>query len=465
MKSIEDLLYPVLNVYNKMPLKIRNGIGLLYKLLPKKVKYGRFYNEYLLRIQNFSKDKGNEQEEVVRNILLNQVNYAIEEVPFYKKFPALKNINEIENFPVITKERIKENTSLFINRNLKHKGLKSNTGGSSGEPFSFYIEQGVTRPKEVAHFDWFWGKYGYKAGDKVLMIRGKSLKNNADFEFQSIGNKLVISCYNLNRESIRAIHLKIKEFKPKFIHAYPSSLLIFTKEFQFYLDSDRADFDVDAIFLGSEKLFREDESHFEKFYQSKVVTWYGHSECLVHGAKCQLSGDFHFFPFYGFMELVDENDKPINEPGVEGRIIATGFDNKVMPLIRYDTGDLGELSKNFFCKCGFKGKSLSKISGRGKDYLILKDNAKVPLTAFIFGQHHEEFSEIKEIQLIQSEPGIAILKIVPLVNFKIQSQERLKKRLLRSVKDGLLDIKIEIVNKTEKTHRGKHRLLIQNLDI
>lgn len=463
MKGFEDILYPLLHLYNSLPLSIRNIFGLIYRLLPKNIRSGSFYNQYVQRIE-FFQDFMKDRDQLQADLLSEQLNYSKREIPFYQSLNEVKTLTDICDFPIITKETINNSPDSFLNNRLLSKAIKANTGGSSGAPFVFYIDKGITRPKEAAHFDWYWGKYGFKPGDKVLMIRGKSLRKNADYEYHTIGNKLVVSCYNMNQNSINAIHKQIHKFKPKFIHAYPSSLLTFTKELQLYLNGNKADFHIQTIFLGSEYLFDDDEQYFKSFYQSRIVTWYGHSECLIHGAKCVMSGDYHFYPFYGFVELVDENDQRIKEPGIEGRIIATGFDNKVMPLIRYDTGDIGVLSPRKECSCGFKGVSLSKIIGRGKDYIVLKDNTSVSLTALIFGQHHEEFGMIREMQIIQNEPGEIYLNIVPLKGISKDDIESLKNRLINSVKTTSLVVQIQVVEKIKKTIRGKHKLLIQNIE-
>ena len=105
------------------------------------------------------------------------------------------------------------------------------------------------------------------------------------------------------------------------------------------------------------------------FYKANIVNWYGHSECLIHGGRKDKEGDFEFYPFYGFVELLDDNNEPIKNPNQIGRIVATGFDNEVMPLIRYDTGDLGELSEanqvlnsNYTC--------LKNVQGRDKNFIL-----------------------------------------------------------------------------------------------
>lgn len=466
MNSLEDILYPFLKTYNSLPLSIRNLFGVIYRLLlPSNIKYGSFYQKYYQRLRIFELSDKETVTQLTTNLLFNHVNYAIENIPYYRSHTKINDISDFRNIPIINKDIIRNNPVDFFNTKYGHKALKANTGGSSGTPFSFFLEKGVTRPKEKAHFNWHWAKFNYKEGDKVLMIRGKQLKNNANYEFQAIWNKLVVTCCNLNQKSIPEIHRQILRFKPKFIHAYPSSLLTFTKELQLYLRNQKADFNIESIFLGSEYLFDEDKHYFERFYSSKVITWYGHSECLIHGAKCEISGDFHFFPSYGFIELVDNNGNQIEQPGIEGRIIATGFDNKVMPLIRYDTGDFGILSPTDQCKCGFNGTSLSKIIGRGKDFILLNDSTRVTLTAFIMGQHLEEFSKIKEMQIVQNEPGEIILKIVPLASFLNKDKDAIIKKLISSVKKGSLSIEIKLVKQIEKTHRGKHRLLIQNIEI
>jgi len=465
MRGIEDYFYPILKSYNNLPLKLRNITGKVYRLLPTIFRYGGSYYNYLSRIKTFQEKDINEVTYLSERLCINQINYAIENIQFYLNYHPIKTINDFKKFPIINKDVINTNPAAFLNVKYRHRALQSNTGGSSGTPFTFYIEKGVTRPKEAAHFNWYWGRYGFHPGDKALVIRGKPLNNNVIYEFQTINNKLAVSCYNLNQNAIGLIHEQIQQFKPKFIHAYPSSLLTFTKELKNYLDENQSDFQVQAIFLGSEYLFEEDKKYFEKFYQAKVVTWYGHSECLIHGAKCEFSGDYHFFPFYGYLELVDEQGNSVTKPGIEGRIIATGFDNKVMPLIRYDTGDIGVLSPRKECSCGFKGTSLSKIIGRGKDYIILKDKSKVTVTAFIFGQHFEEFNKIKEMQIVQNEPGRIILKIVPLCVSNIGEFQTLKDKLESSVNRGLLSVELKMVEIIEKTLRGKHKMLVQNINI
>ena len=109
-----------------------------------------------------------------------------------------------------------------------------------------------------------------------------------------------------------------------------------------------------------------------------------------------------------------------------------------MPLIRYDTGDLGELSEanqvlnsNYTC--------LKNVQGRDKNFIYLSDDTTISLTSIIFGQHYKEFEYIKELQIEQHKKGEIVMSIVPLNIFGDQEKSRLKRSLLKSVKENTLN--------------------------
>ncbi|WP_410006574.1 hypothetical protein [Aequorivita nionensis] len=383
-----------------------------------------------------------------------QIESALKNLSFYKN----RNFSNLIEFPIVNKQIINADFQGFVNHNNRNK-IKTNTGGSSGNPFEFYLEKSVSRSKEKAHFDWYWGMFGYKPGDKVLIIRGESLAGKKLFEYQTLDNKLALSCYLLNNRNIDKVVSHINEFKPRFIHAYPSAL----KNFINLVNDSSVSLKVDilGVFLGSETLLEDDRELINSYFKAKIAHWYGQSERLIFAGNCPDSNDLHIFPFYGYTELVDDNDSVIRDSGIKGRIIATGFDNDVMPFIRYDTGDEAEYSENTNCKCGFKGKSFKVIHGRKQDYVYLKDGSKVSLTAFIFGQHFEEFSIISEIQLRQQERGFLNIVIVLKEKNSLNIKGFIQK--LETSVQGEIVISLEVVKSIPKTLRGKHVFLIQNI--
>jgi len=458
---MEDFLYKYLNLYNKLPLKFRQLIGILYRLIPKKLKYGSFYDKYLKRINEFKALTNiNDINKLQQKILIREVNIAIDNITFYKRYKKVSNMGEFNNLPIIKKSDIISNYNLFTDNLQSSKGLKANTGGSSGNPLQFYLEKGVSRPKEKTHFDWYWQQFGYKSSDRLLMIRGMPLPQNRLFEYRTLDNVLNVSCYNINKENIKIIIREINRFSPLFIHAYPSSLKILTSLIAPY--KSELKFSPKCVFLGSEFLYETERQFFSDFFNTRVINWYGHSERLIHGGNCPYSNKYHFYPWYGYMQLLDDNNNQIKEQGKEGRIIATGFDNHIMPFIRYDTGDRGVLSESRVCECGFIGTSLETISGRGQDIIYLSDGTSVSLTAFIFGQHLESFTKIREIQIIQKKIGEIELKIVKNDNYTDKDEEYTNKTLSKSV-NNRINISFSYTDTLPKTERGKNIFFVSQL--
>ena len=49
--ALEDRLYPLLKIYHKIPFGLKRLLGLMYKLIPSTIKYGKFYKTYYNRIK------------------------------------------------------------------------------------------------------------------------------------------------------------------------------------------------------------------------------------------------------------------------------------------------------------------------------------------------------------------------------------------------------------------------------
>lgn len=459
---MEDYLYPFIEKYMKLPSFVRLGLGKLYATLPASFRHGKFYTHYQKRIHQFQQAKDTKSHTLQHNKLLRETLIdASKNIPFYKNLTNIHTEADLLKFPVIDKKTLTNAANKLINTRRLKNALPMNSGGSTGQPLSFYLQKGVSRSKEKAHFNWYWSQFGYHHADPILMVRGRPLPENKLHIRQPIDNKLVISCYTINKTNILHAVEQIRLFKPKFIHAYPSSLKVLTD----YLEESGPNpaNQIEKIFLGSEYLPPAYRKRFEDYYGAQCINWYGHSERLIHAGNCMHSTDYHIYPFYGHLELLDSDNAPILKPHQTGRIVATGFDNRVMPLIRYDTGDLAEWSEKEECPCGFKGRSLKNIQGRSQDYIVLTDHSKISLTAFFFGQHLEEMETLQELQMVQKTPGKLLIKIVERIHTTQNQKDALADKLEKSVA-GKIHITVETVERIEKTHRGKHIFLIQEIN-
>lgn len=134
-----------------------------------------------------------------------------------------------------------------------------------------------------------------------------------------------------------------------------------------------------------------------------------------------------------------------------------------MPFIRYKTDDIGIISTEK-CACGRNYPLFKTIEGRLQEYILTKNRNLVSLTALIFSQHFESFSLIKEMQIVQKELGKIVIKIIPETGYSPENEEEILSKLKNVVADDL-EVSFEYVDQIARTKSGKHKFLIQELEL
>ena len=335
--------------------------------------------------------------------------------------------------------------------------MYANTGGSTGTPSQLYYLKFVTRSFEQAFFHILWKRVGYKHGDPVVVLRGFSIpQSNSYWYVDKTKNRLIMSSYHLNRETIPQYIEQIKKFRPKYFHVYPSALTIIAKYMKNNAISPSPG--ITAILAGSETIYPHQRTLLESTFNCRLFSWYGQSEMVALGGECEHSAEYHFFPQYGFVELEHDNKSSTCE------IIGTSFVNPAMPLIRYKTGDIAEPSDNFPCKCGRNHFRVKRVLGRKQELIVTKSKSIVTLTALVFGLHHEAFKNIRRMQIEQTVPGRIVVRIDKMDTFTSKDEDEIAKNMYTAVK-GDLAIEFEYSEDLLLTKMGKHKFLLQRLNV
>lgn len=421
--------------------------------------------DLLKKSQWWSADK---LEEYQLEQLSKLINHAYENVPYYHRIfderglkpKDIQDIKDLEQLPLLTRDIIRENSRDLCAKNYSPGQFQHvTTGGSSGTPLELYLESGVTDAKEWAFMKTQWERVGYRFRDRCSIFRGYNVppSENKFWKSQLFGKWMIFSSYDINEKNIESYVKKIKEYKPEFIQAYPSAITLFAKHLQ---ENDLNNFPpIKAILCGSENIFPMQRKFLEETFNTRVYSWYGLTEKVVLAGECEVSNHYHIFPEYGITEVVDESGKNVSK-GL-GEIVGTSFNNYAMPLIRYKMGDLGELRNNK-CDCGREYPLFERVEGRSQDIIITRDNSKITLTALIFGQHFNAFSHIKELQLVQEKKGELTFKIVKSDKFSNNDEKEILEKI-KGISHDLIDLDFLYVDSIQKTQRGKHRFLIQNV--
>lgn len=389
--------------------------------------------------------------------------HAVKHVKFYSCISLFSNdpFKNLEKFPIIDKETIQENMKVFMADNIPRKNsYYVTTGGTSGNPFGFYLDNAVYG-KEWAFVMTGWKRIGFKPGDKVVSFRGVEFKNaNKGIFWQDnpIYNFFEMSPFHMNDENIPKYIEKIKKFKPKYLHGYPSAISLladFVKEHNYDFPS------IKAVLAVSENVYPAQRELIQSTFNTRLFSFYGMSEKVIMAPECEYDYRYHAFPEYGITELVDTTGNPV-EMGTRGELVGTSFFNYCLPFIRYRTGDSAILSKQE-CKCGRNHLLLKELIGRGsKEILVGKSGTRIPFNALYIAIHSDVFSHIFRFQFHQKNPGEIMIRIVPKKSFSEINKKKLIRSINQRVGDDLI-VEIKIVENIELTQRGKFKLLIQDL--
>jgi phenylacetate-CoA ligase len=143
-------------------------------------------------------------------------------------------------------------------------------------------------------------------------------------------------------------------------------------------------------------------------------------------------------------------------------VVGTSFDNKVMPFVRYRTGDLAVLSERGHAQLpGYP--ACERIVGRLQEFIVCRDQRLVSITT-IGVAHFPELAEVETIQYEQDKPGKLVLKVAADHKLTAEQIHRIGAAVAAKTQGGC-DVEVVQVDSIARTPRGKARMLIQNLDI
>ena len=450
------------------PEPIQYSLGSVYGSIPYSWREGQIYREtlrFLQDTQNWSKEKLKEYQfgEIFKLLKHSYIN-----VPYYRNLfdkhginiQKIQNFSDLKVIPFLTKEIIRENLDDLRARNFDKSFFEPvTTGGSSGTPLSFFMQRGYSRPRENAFIAAIWQRIGYSMNnDKRMILRGPIVDNNSHMQYKPASKELICSTYHLVDEHILSCLERMKSDNIQYIHGHISSVTLFAR----FLIENETTYPLKAVLGASEKVFSFQREMINKAFQCRLFTWYGQSEQVVLAGECEFSNQYHIQPEYGFTELIDKVGNQIQDGDETGEIVGTSFNNFVMPLIRYRTGDIGRYGSGS-CPCGREFDLFDRIDGRIYEYIWTKDNRKISLTGLIFGQHYKAFERIEKMQIAQEEKGEIEIRIVQSRSYTQQDEMEIRSVITKAVQSGL-QISFNYLDEINATNSGKHQFLIQNIN-
>jgi phenylacetate-CoA ligase len=243
-------------------------------------------------------------------------------------------------------------------------GLRRRSGGSSGHS--------VLIPLDRATYCWYiagtwrglrwWGADFSDRGAIVLGTSARGLQRLAVRAKDWVMNWLRIPVTARFDGGAPAALERIAAFGPTFIYGYPSAVhrLARTAQERGWRPRGR----LKVIALTGEPVYAFQRRAIQEVFQCPVAEEYGTGELGSMAFECP-EGTLHATVENVYLEMPTGDVLP---DGTGATLLATQLRNRLFPLIRYDTGDVG-LATVEPCRCG-RGLPGVRVLGRSHERLV-----------------------------------------------------------------------------------------------
>lgn len=410
-----------------------------------------------------------EQLDHYQNIKLKElINHAYKNVPFYTnlfndlriKPEDIQSKEDLKKLPIITKDVLKKNKSLWLAKNFNKKNLIFlSSSGSTGEPFQYYkTKYAESFQKAAAIRGWYW--MGYRLGDRYVKTsiheRSSYIKKLQD----RMNNSLFLSFTQFQPDFFEKIIRQITEYNPQIIRGYPFPLVFLSKQI-IAQNGKYFSKDLKAINTTGSTLLDQDRNYIENTFNVKVFDSYS-CEGGAFYIQCPTLSNYHPAEEYAISEFI-KDDIYFSDPEKPFRHITTDLHNYACPFIRYDTQDyivLNNSEEN--CNCGRNYINIKKIKGRDTDILITS-KGKYVLMENILG-YFEDKHQVDQVQVIQEHLKRFIFNLI--VNDEFN--DKVYKEIYSFWQDFIgheSEVVINLVSEIKLTPTGKRRTVIRNPEI
>lgn len=440
----------LIKLYNNSPVCLQNLFCSMQGFLICRRRYSsNFYKQLKLYEAGYYKP-----EECLEGFIKN-----IATVPYYSGLFRMYRLDieakdiyaEICKLPILTKDEVKENLDKIVNKGFKGKYTYAKTSGTTGSGLVFPYS------RDMENKQWaVWWRYrrwhgidlncwmGWFGGRTIMPV---TIKKAPFWRINIPGKQVMFSAYHLNQATVKDYYLEIRHRKLTWLHGYPSQLSLLAslilEEGLLPLD------DVTHITFGAENLLENQKRIIRRAFPKAVLRQhYGLSEGVANISENK-EGELVVDQDFCYVEFVPVSpDKP-----EVCRIIGTGFNNPVFPLVRYDTGDIAVIERKTDGKIKIKS-----IDGRQEDFIKLPNGVKLGRLDHIF----KELTKVREAQIVQDAIDLLRIRVVKGNGYDEMEENKLWQELRSRIGEEMA-IVIDYTDKIERTKSGKLRFVISKL--
>ena len=442
-------------LYAASPVWLQNTALTAYGWRLRSRRYGGIHSAVLAELL---REQWHDRDEIETSQLtrLNHAVAAARVAPLYanKGLPdrPLQSLEDLRTLPLVEKAELRQPRHRLVAESQSRRLLEIHTGGTTGTPLSIYCDRAVLQ-RNYAFFERFRRWAGIEPGEAVATFAGRTIlpagqERPPFWRRNAAGNAWLFSSYHLGPDTLSAYVTALTRIAPALIDSYPSNLAILAR---YMLDQGISSVRPRAIITSSETLLPSVRDLIERAFACAVFDHYGAAEMAALITQCD-HGSYHVNPEFGIVEILRDG-VPV-AAGERGEIVATGFINPIMPLIRYRTGD-SAVAGGSRCACGRAFPTIERLEGRMDDYLITPEGYVIGRLDPVF----KSATSILETRIVQDDVDHVRVELVPGSGYVVEQGESIVTELQKRLGPNMR-IDLELVSSLPRTTGGKLRAVV-----
>ena len=337
--------------------------------------------------------------------------------------------------------------------------MRSETGGSSGYRFEFFTDRRDREERRARDMlSRIWA--GWQPGDPQAVFWGHrhDVAETQTFSGRVVNDiihhTMMLNAFAMSDDILEDYLRRLRAHRPTFILGYASALAYVA---EFMKRNGIGGIRPRGIVSSAESLSDQQRAVIETQFGCRVQNRYGSREFAPVAQQCEQIGGFHVFHDRLHVEVLHPDGTPC-APGERGEITVTDFGNRVMPFIRYRTGDLAVATREV-CPCGRGLPLIAKVEGRVSELIVGLNGKIYACPGPTFWLHG--ITGVKQLQIFQGSRDRIELRIVRGPDWNEATERAFVARVQELL--GPMEVVFAFRNTIPVSASGKYRFAISEV--
>ncbi|WP_294199274.1 AMP-binding protein [uncultured Chryseobacterium sp.] len=308
--------------------------------------------------------------------------------PFYQRIfkengiriADIQTLEDLQKIPTTTKNDIQQNNDDFFCITPDKIVDYSTTSGTLGDPVTFGLSDNDLERLSYNEAISF-ACAGIQKGDVVQMITTIDKRFMAGLAYFLGLRKMGASVVRMGPGIPELQWDSIFRYKPKYLITVPSFLLKMID----YAEKHGIDYQNSSVYGAvciGESIKNQDftdnilSKKIKEKWNIKLFSTYASTEMSTAFTECEQQIGGHHHPELIITEILDDDEKPVQE-GESGELTITTLGVEALPLLRFKTGDIVKAHYEP-CPCGRNTMRLGPVLGRKQQMIKYKGTTLYP---------------------------------------------------------------------------------------